>query len=97
MVKKIVLLKRVREYTACTIFHLWQIKHTAPAGVAQWLGALSRTPNGHKSNSQVGHMPRLWVWSLAGAPMRGNRSMFLSRIDFSLPPFPSKISKHVIE
>ena len=33
-------------------------------------------------------MSGLQVWSLEGVRMRSNRSMFLSHLDVSLPPFP---------
>ena len=35
-------------------------------------------------DSQLSHMPRLWVQSPVGVHTRGNQSMFLSHIDISL-------------
>ena len=59
------------------------------ASMAHLVGALSYKLKGCGFNSQSGHMPRLWVQSLVGVLMGGNRPMFLSHIDISLPLSPS--------
>ena len=41
-------------------------------GVPQLVGESSYKPKSHMFDSQSGHIPRLWVWSLVGAHMRGN-------------------------
>ena len=38
-------------------------------------------------DSQLGHLPSLWVQSLVRMCVRGNQLMFLSHINVSLPPF----------
>ena len=62
----------------------------ALVGGAQLVGALPYRSKGHRFDSQSKHMPGLRVWSLVGAPTIGNRSMFLSHVDVSLPPLPLK-------
>ena len=63
---------------------------------------------GHLFDSQSGHMPGLWVWSLVRGCTGGNWSLFLSHIYVSLinvflslapPPSSSlsKINKHILE
>ena len=55
--------------------------------------ALSHRPKGHGSDSWSGHI-HAWVVGLVlvGMRMKGNQSMFLSRIDASLPHSPSLLS-----
>ena len=65
------------------------------AGVAQLVGASSRTPGSLRFNSPSGHMPRLWVWSPIEACMQGSQSMFLSQINVSLPT-PCQINKCIL-
>ena len=57
------------------------------ASMAHLVGALSYKLKGCGFNSQSGHMPGLRARSLVGAHARGDRLMFLSHIDVSLPLF----------
>ena len=60
-------------------------------------GATSWTRKGCSLDPQSGHIPSLWVRSLVGAHIGGNRWLFLSHIDVSLsvlPPTPSFFSKN---
>ena len=50
--------------------------------MAQLVGALSHISRDCRFNSQSGYIPRLWVPTLVGASTEGNRSMFLSQINF---------------
>ena len=50
----------------------------ALASVAQLVGVSSSKLEGWGFDSQSGHMPGFWVWSLVGALTGGNQSMFLS-------------------
>ena len=77
----------------------------ALASVAQLVGASSCNLKGCRFDSQSGHMPRLRVWSLVRALVRGNQSMSMCvclyvSLSLSSPlsllsPL-SKISKHVL-
>ena len=64
-------------------------KETSP----DWCGSVGQSRShklkGHWFDSWSWHMPGLWVQSLVGVHMKGNQWMFLSRINVSLPPFPS--------
>ena len=70
------------------------------AGMAQKVGALSCKPNGFGFNSQLGHIPRLLVWSLIWecmilypqAHMGGKQLMLLFCIDVSLSPIDVSLS-----
>ena len=54
-------------------------------GSVGWV--LYHRAKGHQFYSWSEHMLGLQVWSLVGAHMRGNQSMFLSHIDVSFPLF----------
>ena len=58
-----------------------------PVWLSFWVS--SQKAKGRWLNSQSDHMPGLWVWSPVGAHVRGNRLMFLSHTDVSLPLFLS--------
>ena len=81
--------------------------HMSPVRVVQLVGASSGTPNGCQFDSQSGHIPKLWVQSLAWEHAGGNQSViFLSHINvflalptplLSLPPFLSlSVNKHIL-
>ena len=55
-------------------------------GVVQLAGALPHGWNGRRFDSCSAHIPRLGLWSLVLACMRGNPLTFLSHMGFSLPP-----------
>ena len=66
--------------------------------LAGWLRWLVHHPIHQKAAGSIwsGHIPRLWVPSLVRVHAGGNRSLFLSDISLSPPPFlPSKISKNI--
>ena len=69
-----------------------KIPLVALAGVAQLLGVLSNELGVCGFDSWSRCMPRLWVWSQAGAPTRGK----LTWIFLSLLSPLSKINKHVL-
>ena len=58
----------------------------SPGQLAQLFGAMSHPPKGCGFDSQLGHIPRLQIWSLVCVYMGGNQLMFLS---LSLSFFPS--------
>ena len=50
-----------------------------------WLNTLNFIPQARQFDPWSGHTPGLWVQSAGGVWLRGNQSVFLSRIDVSLP------------
>ena len=78
-------------------FCFFKNKKASPdrCGSVGWV--LSHKAKGHQFDSHSGHMPGLW--GLVGAPVRGNRSMFLLHtsvflfLPFSLPSSPFKVNK----
>ena len=81
-------------YAHCFLFFLCWLRLLGSPG---WHGSvgwvLSHKAKGCWFDSQLGHMPGLWAWSLVGMYVRGNQLMFLSYIDIALhlclPIFPS--------
>ena len=59
-------------YLLCFLPKLMPKRALSPdqCGSVGWASSLK--VKGHKFDSCSGHMPRLWVWSLVGAHMRGN-------------------------
>ena len=53
-------------------FKVNYVTSLALAGIAQLVGTSSCKPKGCGFDSQSGHMPRLWVWSLVGWHTRSN-------------------------
>ena len=51
--------------------------YSALAGVAQWVGASSHKPEGHRFYAWSGHKPKLPILSPLRALTRGNPSTFL--------------------
>ena len=67
----------VRNLKSCLISH---------DQVAQLVEAPSHTPKCCEFDPQLGHIPRLWVWSLVRVHRGGNQWMFLSHHCFSHSP-----------
>ena len=67
-------------------------KIAALAGMAQLVECCPTQPKeGCQFTFQSGHMPGLQAWSPVRVHVRGNRSMFLSHNDVSLPLFLSTL------
>ena len=80
-------------YSMLTYLSMKKLSHrglkrppSAWTGVVQLAGALPHGWNGRRFDSCSAHIPRLGLWSLVLACMRGNPLTFLSHMGFSLPP-----------
>ena len=75
----------LESHPGCYMYQDLFLFHSDWCRLVGW--ASSYKVKGHQFNSWSGHMPGLQVQSQVGAHTRSNESVFLSRIDVSLPLF----------